>query len=98
MTAMEITPQHIQHLARLSRLALTAEEEARLEGELRSIVGFFEKLGELDTEGLPEMVRPVEIQNRLRSDEIQPSLSQEAALSVAIEQEVGQFKVPRVIE
>ncbi|MCS7067738.1 MAG: Asp-tRNA(Asn)/Glu-tRNA(Gln) amidotransferase subunit GatC [Meiothermus sp.] len=95
---MEITPELVKNLGRLSRLALTPEEEAKLEGELRSIVAFFEKLGELDTEGLPEMARPVEITNRLRADQIEPSLSQSEALSVALEQEEGQFRVPRVIE
>jgi len=63
---MEITPELVRKLGRLSRLALTPEEEARLEGELRAIVGFFEKLSELDTDGLPAMARPVEITNRLR--------------------------------
>ncbi|MGK0617985.1 Asp-tRNA(Asn)/Glu-tRNA(Gln) amidotransferase subunit GatC [Meiothermus cerbereus] len=95
---MEITPELVKNLGRLSRLALTPEEETRLEGELRSIVGFFEKLSELDTQGLPEMARPVEITNRLRADQVGPSLSQQEALSVAIEQLEGQFKVPRVIE
>ncbi|WP_337868249.1 Asp-tRNA(Asn)/Glu-tRNA(Gln) amidotransferase subunit GatC [Meiothermus sp.] len=95
---MEITPELIKNLGKLSRLALTPEEEAKLEGELRSVVAFFEKLGDLDTEGLSEMARPVEITNRLRPDETRPSLSQQEALSVAIEQEDGQFKVPRVIE
>lgn len=95
---MEITPELIRHLGKLSRLALSPDEEAKLEGELRSIVGFFEKLNELDTEGLPEMARPVEITNRLRADEVRSSLPQEKALSVAIEQKDDQFKVPRVIE
>lgn len=95
---MEITPELIHHLGKLSRLALSPEEEAKLEGELRSIVSFFEQLNELNTQGLPEMARPVELSNILRPDEIRPSLSQAEALSVAIEQEDGMFKVPRVIE
>jgi aspartyl-tRNA(Asn)/glutamyl-tRNA(Gln) amidotransferase subunit C len=98
MALMEITPELVRRLARLSRLALTPEEEARLEGELRAIVGFFEKLSELDTDGLPPMARPVEITNRLRADQVAPSLSQQEALLVAIEQLEGQFKVPRAIE
>lgn len=98
MAHMEITPELVTNLGRLSRLALTPAEEARLAGELRSIVRFFEELNELDTTGLSEMARPVEITNRLRADETRPSLSPPEALSVAIEQEAGQFKVPRVIE
>lgn len=95
---MEITPELIHRLSQLSRLALSLEEEAKLGDELRSIVGFFAQLGELDTEGLPEMARPVELSNVLRPDEVRPSFSQKEALSVAIEQEDGMFKVPRVIE
>jgi aspartyl-tRNA(Asn)/glutamyl-tRNA(Gln) amidotransferase subunit C len=95
---MEITPDLIKKLGHLSRLALTPEEEIQLEGELRSIVGFFEKLDGLDTTDLPEMARPIDIVNRLRPDEAGPMLSQEEALSVAVEQEDGFFKVPRVIE
>lgn len=98
MAPMEITPELVKNLGKLSRLALTPEEEVKLERELRSIVGFFEKLGELDTVGLSEMARPVEITNRLRADEIRPSLSPQEALSVAIEQQDDQFKVPRVLE
>ncbi len=98
MKSMEITPELIKNLGKLSRLALTPDEEVKLVGELRSIVGFFEKLGELETVGLSEMTRPVEITNRLRADDTRPSLSPQEALSVAIEQEDGQFKVPRVIE
>ncbi|RDI94841.1 Asp-tRNA(Asn)/Glu-tRNA(Gln) amidotransferase GatCAB subunit C [Meiothermus sp. QL-1] len=95
---MEVTPELIQHLGRLARLSLTPEEVGQLEGELRAIVGFFEQLQELDTEGLAELARPVEVTNRLRPDQVQPSLPQAEALSVAIEQEEGYFKVPRVIE
>ncbi|RIH84938.1 Aspartyl/glutamyl-tRNA(Asn/Gln) amidotransferase subunit C [Meiothermus luteus] len=98
MTPVEITPELLQSLSRLARLSLSPEEARRLEGELRSIVSFFEQLQELDTQGLPEMARPIDLTNRLRPDQVRPSLSQQEALSVAIEEEEGQFKVPRVIE
>ncbi len=95
---MEITPELIRHLGKLSRLALTPQEEIKFEGEIRSIVGFFEKLDQLDTAGLPEMARPIATTNRLRLDEVRSSFTQEESLSVAIEKAEGQFKVPRVIE
>ncbi|MCS7057517.1 MAG: Asp-tRNA(Asn)/Glu-tRNA(Gln) amidotransferase subunit GatC [Meiothermus sp.] len=98
MTPVEITPELLERLSRLARLSLEPEEARKLEGELRSIVNFFEQLQELDTQGLPEMARPIGLTNRLRPDQVQPSLAQQEALSVAIEEEDGQFKVPRVIE
>lgn len=95
---MEVSAELIRNLERLSRIKLSPEEENRMEQELKGIFGFFEKLGELDLSGLPEMARPIETVNRLRPDQAQAVLSQQQALSVAIEQEEGFFKVPRVIE
>ncbi|RIH85999.1 Aspartyl/glutamyl-tRNA(Asn/Gln) amidotransferase subunit C [Calidithermus terrae] len=95
---MEITPELIRHLEHLARLELSAEEEARMAGDLKSVFDFFEKLGELDTEGLPELARPVELSNVLRDDEPGAVLSQEEALSVAVEAKDGFFVVPRMIE
>lgn len=98
MQCMEITPELIRHLEHLARLELSAEEEARMAGDLKSVFDFFEKLGELDTEGLPELARPVELSNVLRDDEPGAVLSQEEALSVAVEAKDGFFVVPRMIE
>ncbi len=95
---MEISSEVIDNLGKLSRLELSADEKIHLKKDLTSIVGFFQQLDQVDTSGLAEMARPVEISNRLRKDESRPSLTQEEALSVAIEQEAGNFKVPRVLE
>jgi aspartyl-tRNA(Asn)/glutamyl-tRNA(Gln) amidotransferase subunit C len=95
---MEITPELIRHLEQLARLELSPEEEARMAGDLKNIFDFFEKLGSLDTEGLSELARPVEMTNVLREDEPGAVLSQEEALSVAIEKKDGFFVVPRMIE
>ncbi|MER3480283.1 MAG: Asp-tRNA(Asn)/Glu-tRNA(Gln) amidotransferase GatCAB subunit C [Meiothermus sp.] len=98
MQGMEITPELIRHLERLSRLELSPQEEAKMVHDLKDIFDFFEKLGELDLAGLPELARPVELTNVLRDDEPGPVLSQEEALSVAIEAKDGFFVVPRMIE
>ncbi|AEB11989.1 Asp-tRNA(Asn)/Glu-tRNA(Gln) amidotransferase subunit GatC [Marinithermus hydrothermalis] len=95
---MEVTPELIRHLERLSRIQLTPEEEARMQEDLGRILGYFEKISALDTDGLEEMARPVPLENRMRADEARESLAQAEALSVAVEAEDGFFKVPRVIE
>ncbi len=95
---MEVTPELIRHLERLSRIQLTPEEEARMQEDLGRILAYFEKLSELDTEGLEEMARPVPLENRMRADEVRESLAHAEAMSVAVETEEGCFKVPRVIE
>jgi aspartyl-tRNA(Asn)/glutamyl-tRNA(Gln) amidotransferase subunit C len=95
---MELSPEQVRRLEDLARLKLTPEEEARIGHDLAGLLALFEQLGQLDLTHYPEMARPIETVNRLRPDQAAAPLSQEEALSVAIEQENGYFKVPRVIE
>ncbi len=95
---MKITPELIRHLEDLARVALDDEERAAMQEDLEKILGYFEKLGELDLKDAPELVRPVPIENRMREDEPATGLSVEEALKNAPEREDGYFKVPRAIE
>jgi aspartyl-tRNA(Asn)/glutamyl-tRNA(Gln) amidotransferase subunit C len=95
---MDVTPDLVRHLAQLSRLELNDEEIARIIPELRTLLGYFESLGELDLEGVEPLVRPLPSENVLRADEPAPGLSQDEALALAPEREDGFFKLPRVVE
>ncbi len=95
---MRITPELLSHLEDLARLELSDAERETMRADLEKILAYFEKLGELDLEGLEELARPVETGAGLREDRPEPGLSQEEALSNAPEREDGYFKVPRVIE
>jgi len=95
---MKITPELIRHLEDLARIALNDEERAAMQKDLEKILGYFEKLGELDLTDTPELVRPVPIENRMREDRPIPGLRAEEALQNAPEREDGYFKVPRAIE
>lgn len=94
---MELSPEQVRRLEDLARLKLTPEEAARIGQDMAGILALFEQLGQLDLDGYPEMARPIETTNRLRPDQALPPLSQAEALSVAIDQEDGYFRVPRVI-
>ncbi len=95
---MKITPELIAHLENLARLELSQDEREAMREDLEKILAYFEKLGELDLEGLEELARPVETEARMRQDVPAPGLSQEEALQNAPEREDGYFKVPRMIE
>ncbi len=95
---MKITPELIRHLEDLARVELSDEERAAMREDLEKILGYFEKLGELDLADLPELVRPVPLEHRMRDDVPEPGLDPEAALQNAPEREDGFFKVPRAIE
>jgi len=95
---MDVTPDLVRHLARLSRLELSDDEVERMIPELQKLLGYFESLGELDLEGVPELVRPIASENVLRADEPAPGLDQAEALALAPERHNGFFKLPRVVE
>lgn len=95
---MRLTPEQVDHIALLSRLELSPAEKERAAAELSQIIGYFEKLNELDTENVEPTARVVPGQNVLRCDESRPGLQREAALHNAPEQAGGMFQVPRVVE
>lgn len=89
---MELTPDLLRHLERLSKLRLSPEEEALLLQDLNRILAFVEALPRVE-EGEEEPPT-----GRLRKDEPRPGLSQEEALALAPEGEEGFFRVPKVLE
>jgi aspartyl-tRNA(Asn)/glutamyl-tRNA(Gln) amidotransferase subunit C len=95
MASAEIDVKYVAHLA---RLALTSEEEKSLGAQLDSILGYIEKLRELDVSGVEPTAHAVPMVNVTRADEIRPSLSHEEALRNAPRQANGLFIVPKIVE
>ncbi len=94
---MAITMQEIEHLARLSKLALSEEEKERLTGEMQGILAFADKLSALDTAVDPTMFAG-DGQNVFREDVVEPSLPTTAILQNAPEQDMECFVVPKTVE
>ncbi len=95
MASAEIDVKYVAHLA---RLALTPDEEKQLGAQLGSILGYIEKLRELDVTGVEPTAHAVPMVNVTRADEIRESLSHEDALRNAPRQANGLFIVPKVVE
>lgn len=95
---MAIDRAAVDHVARLARLDLTEDERERMRAELTQILEHAERIQALDLDDLPPTSHPVPLTNRMRSDEVTPSLPQDTALANAPETEDGRFKVPRIIE
>jgi len=95
MAATEIDVKHVAHLA---RLALTPEEEKKLGAQLGNILGYIEKLRELDVTSVEPTAHAVPMVNVTRPDEVQPSLPHEEALRNAPRQANGLFIVPKIVE
>lgn len=95
---MKITASEVEHVARLARLNLDAQEIARFQRELNSILDYMDLLNEVDTVGVEPTVHTQSISNALRQDELQPSQDLRDALANAPRQKDGSIVVPKVLE
>ncbi len=88
----------VKYVAYLARIALTPDEEKKLAVQLGGILGYIEKLKELDVTGVEPTAHAVPLVNVTRADEVRPSLSHEDALRNAPRQANGLFIVPKIVE
>ena len=95
MAFAEIDVKYVAHLA---RLALTPAEEKQLGEQLGHILGYIEKLRELDVTNVEPTAHAVPMVNVTRAVEIRPSLSHEDALRNAPKKGGGLFIVPKIVE
>jgi aspartyl-tRNA(Asn)/glutamyl-tRNA(Gln) amidotransferase subunit C len=95
---MSISDKDMEHLKTLARLELSREETETLKDDLNAMLGYFDQIRELDTEGVDELARPIDVYNVFRADTPEASLSHDAAMKLANETEAGYFKVPRTVE
>lgn len=95
MAAPEFDIKYVAHLARIS---LSPEEESKLGVQLNHILGYIEKLKELDVSLVQPTAHAVPMVNVTRLDEVKPSLPQAEALQNAPRQGGGLFIVPKIVE
>jgi aspartyl-tRNA(Asn)/glutamyl-tRNA(Gln) amidotransferase subunit C len=88
----------IRYIANLARLSLTPDEEKKLSAQLGNILGYIEKLKELDVSNVEPTAHAVPLINVTRTDEIRASLSNEDALRNAPAKANGLFMVPKIVE
>lgn len=95
---MAIDKKTVVHTAHLARIALSDEELERFAGQLDEIIGFINKLSELDTTTIRPTSHILPLQNVMREDIPHPSLPIEETLKNAPQKQDNFFVVPKVIE
>jgi aspartyl-tRNA(Asn)/glutamyl-tRNA(Gln) amidotransferase subunit C len=99
----------VSYVAELANLELTAEEHARMLKDLNSILGYIDRLSELDTANVEPMAQVASryaepkdeaggFRYAMRADKLRPSLPREDAMKNAPVTDGTFFKVPKVIE
>jgi len=100
-----VTEKDVSYVADLAHLELTEGERARMLKDLNSILGYIDRLNELDTSAVQPMAQVAgheaalqDAGSVMRPDEPRPSLPHDEALRNAPASDGIFFKVPKVIE
>ncbi len=92
-----IDKEQVHRVAHLARLELQPEEETQFEGQLNSILEYFEQLSELNTEDVAPTTRAIDVSNITRIDQLKSSPNREEILDCAPEREGDFFRVPKIM-
>jgi len=108
---MKVTEKDVQYVADLANLELTPDEQACMLRDLNSILGYVDKLNELDTSSVAPMAQVSEkfgvdasktgterFAYAWRDDVVTPSLDRNEVMKGAPISDGEFFKVPKVIE
>ena len=94
----KITIEEVEHVANLARLTFSEAEKEKLAEQLAEILGYIEQLNELDTKDVEPTSHAIPVKNVVRPDVVNPSLTQDEALSNAPSNVDGLFEVPKIVE
>ncbi|MBT8143261.1 MAG: Asp-tRNA(Asn)/Glu-tRNA(Gln) amidotransferase subunit GatC [Gammaproteobacteria bacterium] len=95
---MSLTAKDVVDVARLARLDIDATASEALVGELSRIVDFVDQLQSVATDDIEPMAHPLQMQQRLRADEVTEKDSRAHYQENAPAVEDGMYLVPRVID
>jgi len=94
----ELTPDLVRHLASLARIQVTDAEVATLAEQLAVIVDAVATINKAVDASTPATSHPIPMANVFREDVVEPSLSQQSALSGAADSDQGRFRVAAILD
>jgi aspartyl-tRNA(Asn)/glutamyl-tRNA(Gln) amidotransferase subunit C len=83
MTTPHLGPEQVRWIAHLARLALTDAELETMTRQLDAIVGYFDQIGQVNTDGVEPLAHALPVANVFRDDAPGASLPAEEALANA---------------
>ncbi|MGO9606041.1 MAG: Asp-tRNA(Asn)/Glu-tRNA(Gln) amidotransferase subunit GatC [Candidatus Binataceae bacterium] len=98
MAHSRITLEQVRHVALLARISLTPEEEVRLGADMEQMLGYIDKLGELQTDSVEPTAQVGDSGVPMREDAVTNHPAPDEMLANAPAHERGYFKVPKIIE
>ena len=98
MAEHKISDEVMANTELLAKLWLTDEEREKSRQEMEKILGYVDKLNELDTEGVEPLVSLFPVENVFRKDEVTNGDMRDALTKAAPKKKDGQYQVPKTVE
>jgi aspartyl-tRNA(Asn)/glutamyl-tRNA(Gln) amidotransferase subunit C len=95
---MKLERDAVLHIAKLARVALSDDEIATFSEQLSEIIGHFDALNAVDTDGVEPTAHTLPLRNVMADDSSRPSLPQDDVLAMAPNVEDGYLRVRAVLE
>ncbi len=95
---MNIDLNTVERVAVLAKLSFNESEKTKIQDDLNKIVAYFEKLNEVDTDGIEPLVFMTEEINAFREDVSRLEITKEEALKNAPQKNSDYYKVPKFLE
>jgi aspartyl-tRNA(Asn)/glutamyl-tRNA(Gln) amidotransferase subunit C len=93
----QISRDEVEHVAWLAHVEVSEEEKDAFTEQFNKILGFFRKIDEADTKGVPPTYHVLDLANVQRIDEVGESLPKDEPLRNAPRKEERFFKSPRIV-
>lgn len=95
---MSVTKSDVEYVADLARLSFNEEEKEELIGNLNVILGYVDKLNELDTDSVDITVNPYYVENKFREDIVEESMPLKEVIDNSPQNLEEYVVVPKIIE
>jgi aspartyl-tRNA(Asn)/glutamyl-tRNA(Gln) amidotransferase subunit C len=94
---MKISKEEVLYVAHLARLDLDEESIEKFAGQIDEILGYIEKLNQVETKDIKPTSHAISLTNAFRDDEEKEHIDRKLALANAPEKEDGLFVVPKIV-
>ena len=98
MTEHKISDEVMANTELLAKLALTDEEREKSRQEMEKILGYVDKLNELDTEGVEPLISLFPVEYVFREDKVVNGDMRDELVDLAPRKKDGQYLVPKTVE
>ncbi len=92
-----ISPEVVRHMAQLSRLSVSEEEESLFAAQFADILGYMDVINDVSVDGVRPLYSPCEHDFVPREDQVCLRRTHEEILQNAPETDSSSFIVPRIV-